>query len=183
MYVWLTYCLLAQGRSQLVLSQNPVIVVEPAEDAQGEVGEFNLSLRNLGLSKVQDIRIFEDYFVGMTLKGGPIRLTRFGMFSVKPNSTISKLDPDESADFRITFKAIQDEMKAFYNSDAKGHRMMIARLTLKYRRVRDGKEFSKSKAYIIAGHGDYLLDHDERGMTFPGGPSFSEIKQVLGVSD
>jgi hypothetical protein len=74
-------------------------------------------------------------------------------------------------------------MKEFYSSDAKGHRMMITRLTLKFRRALDGKEFTKSKAYVIAGHGDYLLDHDERGVSFPGGPSLSDIKQVLGVPE
>lgn len=90
-YVFLTHRMLNQGQSQLALSQDPVIVVEPAEDAQGEAGEFNLTLRNLGLSEVHDVRIYEDYFVSLTPKGGPIRLTRFGMFSVKSDSVIPEL--------------------------------------------------------------------------------------------
>ena len=49
-------------------------------------------------------------------------------------------------------------------------------------READGTEFAQSKVYIIAGHGDVLIDYDERSMAFPTGPTFADIKKALGVS-
>lgn len=60
--------------------------------------------------------------------------------------------------------------------------MMLVRLTIKFSREVDGTESTKSKAYIICGNGDFLVDYDERGMDFPSGPTYSEIKKALGVS-
>jgi ribose 5-phosphate isomerase len=46
----------------------------------------------------------------------------------------------------------------------------------------DGKKFSTSKAYIIAGDGNYLLDYDTRGLQEPEELSFfTEIKEMLGI--
>ncbi len=181
-YVIFSYQILQDGRRQLSLAQDPVIRILPEDDVAAEVGSFELSISNQGLSDLSKIRIYEDYFVSLTPKGGPITLHRFGMFSVKPNTVIPTLHRGSTKRFTISFKSILENMKNFDNSDEKGHRMRIARLLVKFRRNIDGKEFSYSKAYVIAGHGDYLLDHDERGITFPGGPSFADIKNVLGVS-
>ena len=45
------------------------------------------------------------------------------------------------------------------------------------------EEFSQKKAYIIAGQGDYLFDHDERGMDSSDMLAFSHLKRVLGVDN
>jgi len=181
-YVVFTYQILKDGRRQLPLAQDPVIRIVPEDDVVGEVGSFELSISNQGLSDLSRMRIFEDYFVSLTPKGGPIKLHRFGLFSVKPDTVIPTLNRGDTKNFRISFKSIDKDMTDLFHSDEKGHRMKIARLLVKFRRNVDGKEFSYSKAYVIAGNGNYLLDHDERGMSFPGGPSFADIKNVLGVS-
>ena len=180
-YVVFTHQMLKETKKQVSLTQDPVIRILPEEDVKGNIGLFDLYLLNSGLSDLVDIRIYEDYFVSLTSQGGPITLHRFGPFSVKPKTVILSLSQGEKRKVSIDFRTIHDKMTEFYVSDIKGHRMMIVRLLVKFRRSDDGKQFSHSKAYVIAGHGDYLLDHDERGMVFPGGPSFSDIKNVLGI--
>ena len=100
----------------------------------------------------------------------------------KPDNSFPLIKRGEKKKFSIVFPEVHKQMTDFYTSDVKGHRMMVVRLLIKYRRVEDGKEFKTSKAYVIAGHGDFLTDYDERGMQFPVGPAFSDIKQVLSVT-
>lgn len=169
------------AKSQLILSESPKILIEPSDEVKGSIGEFELFLKNLSLADLYDIRIYEDYFVSLTPKDGPTKLIRFGIFTTKPNSTIQQLKSDKNENFTISFKSIHDDMNQLYNSEVKGHRMKIARLTIKFRRKIDGEEFIQSKAYIIAGHGDYLLDYDERGIQMPRQPTFEDIKKILGV--
>lgn len=169
------------AKSQLILSESPKILIEPSDEVKGSIGEFELFLKNLSLADLYDIRIYEDYFVSLTPKDGPTKLIRFGTFTTKPNSTIQQLKSDKNENFTISFKSIHDDMNQLYNSEVKGHRMKIARLTIKFRRKIDGEEFIQSKAYIIAGHGDYLLDYDERGIQMPRQPTFEDIKKILGV--
>jgi hypothetical protein len=180
-YVILTQQMLRETKRQVSLAQDPVVRIVPEEGIKGEVGFFELYVLNSGISDLTDVRIYEDYFVSMTVEDGPITLHRFGSFSVKPNTLIPSLKGGEKKTFSIDFRSIQGRMSEFYASDVKGHRMMIVRLLVKFRRSDDGKEFSHSKAYIILGHCDQLLDHDERGVVFPGGPSFADIKKVLGI--
>ncbi len=169
------------AKSQLILSESPKILIEPSNEVKGSIGEFELFLKNLSLADLYDIRIYEDYFVSLTPKDGPTKLIRFGIFTTKPNSTIQQLKSDKNENFTISFKSIHDDMNQLYNSEVKGHRMKIARLTIKFRRKIDGEEFIQSKAYIITGHGDYLLDYDERGIQMPRQPTFEDIKKILGV--
>ena len=166
---------------QLALSATPEILVQPSEIVRGKIGEFDLRITNQSLADLQDIRIYEDYFVSQTLKGGPITCHRFGAFVTIPDSTIETLTRGETKTFQINFKSIIENMKLFM-SNTKGHRMRIARLTVKFRRKLDGKEFSQAKAYIITGKGGGLLDSDDRGIpAFQGQPTFSDIKRVLGI--
>jgi hypothetical protein len=75
-------------------------------------------------------------------------------------------------------------MEQFYsNREIKGHRMKIVRLIIKFQRKLDGKEFTQSKAYIIAGHGDALFDEDNREISLSGMPTFYDVKKVLGVGN
>jgi hypothetical protein len=181
MALFVSYSQYKIAKSQLILSESPKILIEPSNEVKGSIGEFELFLKNLSFADLYDIRIYEDYFVSLTPKDGPTKLIRFGIFTTKPNSTIQQLKSDKNENFTISFKSIHDDMNQLYNSEAKGHRMKIARLTIKFRRKIDGKEFIQSKAYIIAGHGDYLLDYDERGIQMPRQPTFEDIKKILGV--
>jgi hypothetical protein len=169
------------AEKQLILSEIPIISIEPSEDVKGNIGEFELSLRNLSLADLYDIRIYEDYFVSLTSKDGPTELLRFGWFNTKPDSYIEQLKSNEKESFTISFKSIHDDMNQLYSSEVKGQRMKIARLIVKFRRKLDGKEFIQSKAYVIAGHGDTLFDYDERGIRISGEPTFGDIKRLLGV--
>lgn len=182
-YVYLTFDILKQNENVLSLSQDPVIEIMPKESVQGEIGEFKLWLHNIGLSDVKEIEIYEDYFVSLTPKSKNIQLYRFGPFITKPNSILPYLAFNDSISFNISFKDYHKDMTEFYTSDAKGHRMMIAKLQVKFHRILDGKSFSISKAYIIAGHGDYLIDYNtEREIKFQDIPTFEEIKSILGIT-
>ena len=181
MALFVSYSQYKIAKSQLILSESPKILIEPSNEVKGSIGEFELFLKNLSFADLYDIRIYEDYFVSLTPKDGPTKLIRFGIFTTKPNSSIQQLKSNKKENFTISFKSINDDMNQLYSSEVKGHRMKIARLTIKFRRKIDGKEFIQSKAYIIAGHGDYLLDYDERGIQMPGQPTFEDIKKILGV--
>ena len=169
------------AETQLILAATPIISIEPSENVKGEVGVFGLSIKNLSLVELQGIGIYEDYFVSLTPESGTVKLFRFGSFSTNPNSSIPQLKPNEEKGFEINFKSIYGKMSQFYRSEIKGHRMKIARLRIRFQRKIDGKEFIQSKAYIITGHGDSLLDYDERGLQMPGQPTFEDIKKLLGV--
>lgn len=171
------------AKKQITLSETPIISIEPPENVKGKIGEFKLFLKNISLADLYDIRIYEDYFVSLTPKDGPTKLVRFGIFTTKPNSSIQQLKLNEKQSFTISFRSMHEDMNQFYNSEIKGHRMKIARLIIKFRRKLDGKEFIQSKAYIIAGHGDYLLDYDERDirLSVSGEPTFGDIKKILGI--
>jgi len=182
-YVVLTHKTLTETRRQVALTQDPIIRVFPEEDVKGEIAKFNLEIANTGIADVSDVRIYEDYFVSLTTPQGPITLNRFGAMVTKPDTHISSLARGEKRSFNLEFRDVHKMMTEFYTSEIKGHRMMIVRLLLKYRRAEDGKEFKSSKGYIIAGHGDLLIDYDERGISNPAGPSFSQIKQVLGIPE
>lgn len=183
-YVILTFKILTKSENELVLSQEPVVIIMPDETVRGGVGEFELTLQNIGLSDLKDIEIFEDYFVSLTPKGGRIQLIRFGSYSTLPNSKFSKLLSGDSLIFKISFKEFHENMTDFYLGKLKGHRMKIAKLQVKYRRILDGKAFSISKAYIIAGNGDLIIDYNsERDIKFQDMPTFEEIKNILGISE
>lgn len=182
-YVVLTYTTLQETRRQVALTQDPIVRILPEEDVKGEIAKFTLEIVNTGIADVSDVRIYADYFVSLTAPQGPITLNRFGMMVLKPDIHISSLKRGEKSSFNLEFRDVHKRMAEFYTSDIKGHRMMLVRLLFKYRRVEDGKEFKSSKAYTIAGHGDMLIDYDERGISSPTGPSFSQIKQILGVSE
>lgn len=147
-YVVFTYQIIRETRKQVALAQDPVIRILPEEDVKGEVGLLKLSLLNDGLSDVKDIQIYEDYFVSSTPRGGPVRLQRYGLFATKPNTVIPSLEQDEKKDFTINFKSIYKEMFDYFNSGTQSHKMMIARLLIKFKRDVDGKKFSYSKAYM-----------------------------------
>lgn len=184
-YVVLSHEILTETRRQVALTQDPVIRVLPEEAVEGDIAKFDLEVINTGVPDVSDVRIYEDYFVSLTPPQGPITLTRFGLTGNGPKTDlqIANLKRGEKRAFKLEFPEIHKNMTEFYLSEIKGHRMMIVRLLLKYRRSDDGKEFKTAKAYIIAGHGDALFDYDERGISSPAGPSFSEIKRVLGISE
>lgn len=182
-YIFLTYQTLTEIRRQAALTQDPIIRVLPEEDVKGDIARFDLKLMNTGVADVYDVRIYEDYFISLTPPQGPITLNRFGAMVLKPDTHIPSLKRGEKRAFKLESPEVHKRMTEFYVSEIKGHRMMIVRLLLKYRRLDDGKEFKTSKAYVIAGHGDVLIDYDERSISSPGEPSFSEIKQVLGISE
>jgi hypothetical protein len=183
-YVYLTFDLIEQNKNQFSISQDPVIEILPKETIKGHIGDLELWLNNLGISDINEIEIFEDYFVSLKPQGGNIQLYRFGPFATLPNTRIPFLAKKDSIMFKISFKEINDEMSKFYLSDLKGHRMKIVKLQVNFRRALDGKEYSKLKAYIIAGHGDFLIDYNTmRDIKIEDIPTFREIKKILGIQD
>lgn len=170
------------ARNQLILSENPRILIEPSEVVKGSIGEFKLFVRNVSLAELYDIRIYEDYFVTMAQEDGSISLVRMGALITKPNSIVPQLKPNKKENIIINFKSIIENMKEFYRGH-QGLQMRIARIKIKYCRKLDGKEFMQTKAYIIAGQGDFIIDYDERGIRTPVTPSFEDIKNILGAEN
>ena len=170
------------SKNQLALSVEPQLSIEPSEMVKGSIGEFELTIKNPSLAEIYDIRIYEDYFVTSTTDDNRVQLVRVGIFTTFPDTTILQLESNDETKFNISFKSIIKEMKDYY-ANRKGFKMRMVRLTIKYRRKLDGKEFKYIKAYIIAGDGDHLYDSDEREIKTPYMPSFNEIKNMLGVSN
>jgi hypothetical protein len=163
------------AKNQLILSENPIILVEPSGIVKGSTGEFKLFIENISLTELYNIRIYEDYFAVITQANNLINLVTMGPFITQPNSTIQQLKLNEKEAITINFKSIIESMKK--------SEMRIVRLKIKYRRRLDGKEFTQTKAYIIDFSCNFLIDYDERGIKNPGIPSFENIKNILGVEN
>ena len=115
--------------------QDPVVRVLPEEDVKGEVAKFNLEIKNTGIADVGGLKVYEDYFVSLTPLNGPITLNSFGLMILKPDTIIPVLKRGESQPFQIEFRDVHKQMTQFYACEVKGHRMMVARLLIKYRRL------------------------------------------------
>jgi len=168
----------------LSLQEDPVVKILPEDNAKGKIGDFELSIMNSGLSDIIDVGIYEDYYVALAEKDSPMILYRFGILSVRPNIEIKHLSMAEDEKFHIQFAKTLTEMQKFYlDKKVKGQRMMIVRIKANYTRKLDGKKFSFSKVFIIAGHGDVLLDYDSsRDVKVDFLPfTFDEVKKTLGV--
>jgi hypothetical protein len=105
------------SKQQIILSETPIVLIEPAEIIKGTVGEFKISLINHGLADLTDIKIYEDYYVSLTPMNGPITLYRFGPFSTQPNTTVLQLKSYGKSNFAIYFTAIKHDNKVKNNND------------------------------------------------------------------
>lgn len=170
------------AKNQLVLSEDPRIVIEPSDVVKGSKGVFELFVKNVSLAELYDIRIYEDYFVTESQENGTIGLVSMGAFLAKPGIIIPQLKPDKKEEIIANFESNSESAKEFYR-EHKGWQIRILRIKIKYCRKLDGKEFIKTKAYIIAGGDDFLIDYDERGIRTPMTPSFENIKNMLGVEN
>jgi len=169
---------------QIELSQEPIIRIIPENEVEGEIANFNLKIKNYSPSKLVNIQIFTDYFVAIRKKNENISLISFGTISTHPNVEFSNINAFETESFNISFNNTLKQMLDFYNSDFSGQRMMVVRLTVKYDRNLDGQRYIYKKVYIIAGHGDYLLDTDERGIRAPIDIfNLEDIKRIIGTND
>jgi len=145
---------------------------------EGEIGLFNISIKNFGISDVKNVEIFDDYFVARTPKDGPTTLYRIGVVSTMASINIPSINSNESKEFTLDFRNISKQLSDFYISpEVKGQRMKIVRLLINFERAVDDKKFEYKKAYIIAGHGDFLLDHSNRGISSPH-PIYLEITSL-----
>jgi len=177
---WQVSCTQAKiAKNQLILSTNPRILIELPKYGMGSSpGELKMFIKNVGLSELYDIRVYEDYFVTATQQNGSLGLVEVGGFITEPNSVISQLKPNGKEGITLNAKSINAMMKNFEH-DNKGYQMRIVRLNIKYCRKLDGREFAYSKAYIMDLSGGVLLDYDERGIKIPLTPSFDDIKKAL----
>jgi hypothetical protein len=159
----------------------PVIHVEPEvgvkKPAEGKNGVFTVSLENSGLADINDVQVFNDYFVAQ--KRPQIVITRIGGYSTLPDQTIKYLRSKETADITVDFSKVIGLMWSYakrYNlPNVLGVRMMIT-----YRRAVDGKPFSFVRCYGVAGeNGELLYTPDPRGIDMP--PEIA--KMVLTLSE
>lgn len=180
-YVSLTKTMLDEVGKQTVLASPAVLTLEPEFQVKGKPGIFDLEIRNRGLSEVSDIQLDEDYYVLIAPKDGPRQYVVAGVLIALPNKTWESLKPRESISFKLDFTKELEQMNRIYlDKSSPGTRMSIARFTIRFRRAVDGKEFVAKKAYIIAGDGSALFDH-ERDMPRAFGPTWKEVKRDLGV--
>ena len=169
---------------QIELSHNPVVKIFPEEGIEtNQSAEFTLKIINTGQANVSNIEIFEDYFVCLTPPNEKPRLYSFGIFTTKSENTIPSLSKGDTSSFNIEFRKTYERMKEFYLSDIKGQRMNILRLTIKYNRKVDGKNYELKKAYIIGGGAELLLDYDDRGIKFRDLTTISDVKKILEIEE
>lgn len=182
-YVILTFMLVNSTHSQLELTQEPTLSIEPEKMVSGEIADFILEIKNRGVAGVTDIEIYQDYFVALKPPDEPLALYRFGMVNMLPDVTIPYLGSGEATEFIVEFGKEYPQMTEFYTSGEKGARTMVLRILVRFRRELDGKQFELSKVYIIAGDGSTLIDDTARQLEFdfPETVSLEEIKSVLGV--
>ena len=163
----------------------PVLRVEPERSLISENRVFTLHLVNTGVPRVEDIEIFEDYFVVLK-SSGELRIYPIGPLLGEPNTRLPVLNRGEKTSFILDTTKIHRQLTDFYaNPPEKGDRMRVVRLLLKYRRSSDGKQFSFSKLFVIGGDGEALFDYDFRGIQpIPSTLiSLEEIKSVLGITN
>ena len=178
MAIFVSIAQLGVAKNQLILSADPVVLVEPSSIVRNSSGQFRLFINNKGLAELYNIRLYYDYFVTMKQDDSLISLGSIGPFITEPNSTIYLLKPNQKKDFIIDIKDINEKMNEFYMG-REGLQMRILRIKIKYCRKPDGKEYTQPKVYIIGGGGVALFDYDERGVVSPIAPSFEQIKKVL----
>jgi len=127
---------------QLEISQDPIIRILPENEISGDIANFNLHVKNYGISELENIQIFVDYFVALSQKSKEITLISFGTISTAPNTYISTLKANEINDFTISFSSTLKQMSDFYSSpNLKGQRMELVRFIIKYDRKIDGKRY------------------------------------------
>ena len=173
--LWLLVPLVVQSRAGRLaqLQYEPILRIDHETFTNWEDGVFRLVLVNTGIPDVENIRVYEDLYVGVSRQGG-IDLTRFGVFLVVPNTIITKLLSEKRADFSVSLTPeVHQRMTEFYLSQRGGSVMKFLNITLKYRRVADGSEFSKMHLFIIAGGGTdlILMDYEASSGGLGGIPS------------
>ena len=164
---------------QSALTTSPILILEPNFMVKGQPGKFTISLCNKGLSDVSDIQLYEDYYVLVESKDGVRSYILAGGLTILPDKTWELLGARDSIKVDLDFTKQLDGMNKIYG-ETKGYKMRLARFTVHFNRKIDGRQFTVRKAFIIAGHGDLLID-SERQMPAPFGPSWSDVKRDLGV--
>lgn len=144
----------------LAVQHDPEVRIEPATMASGRDGEFMLTFVNSGIPAIEEIGIFVDPYVAVKPKDGPPVLHRFGMFSMEPNVRFAFMaSKDEPRKFLVSLRTVITEMNQLFNTVA-GSRLEIVSILVRFRRAVDGRTFSYSRVYIVAGGGSGLVDLD-----------------------
>ena len=175
LYVHLLY-------SQNKLQQDPILKINPNKwSIKGkDIGIFDLSIQNTGISDVTNVRIFEDYFI--VVKNEYLTLYRIGPYAVTSDQKIDSIDRGEEKTFQINFSNLMSQIDNIYTSnDMNGTKYRIVKIKTKFEREIDKKEFSFDTFYVIAGHGDMLLSKDQRN-TSPQefAAPWVQIEEILG---
>jgi len=173
------YMLNADGEEKQIYE--PILRVDHEAFVQWrDQSAFDLLLVNSGLADVENIRIYEDWYVAV--KTDTVILVRFGVFLILPNTTLDNLPSKTETPFTITLPAaVYDRMSKFYRAQ-KGPRMEAVNLVIKYRRTVDGKEFMKHKLFLVtSGDPPLLINYDSSGAgPLPGsGFSSEELREAI----
>jgi len=172
-------------QQEVEITQEPIIRITPETIVKGEIGKLDLFIKNFGISIIENIEIFDDYFVALTQKKGPTILYRFGPFITIAQIKIPSINSNETKGFKVNFKDFYKQMADFYcSTEIEGQRMMVARYIIRFTRKADGKRFEYKKAFIIAGNGDTFFDTNDRDFKLPFDyVSFGEIKRMLNIDE
>lgn len=170
-----------EGRKQNILSQDPIIEVSPDNGfINGNKFVFDIPVKNLGISDVKDIHIYEDFYIASGKNG---ILMKTGAAFLNPDVEINYLKINDKQNISIDlkkndiYKQISDEFSKLGGGE------MIGRLKLIYRRAEDNKKYTYKKIFVIAGGGNVLIfDPDQRENDMPSisTPSFKDINEILG---
>lgn len=168
-------------QKQLELLNEPVVRIISDGHINGEKGIFIIKMKNFGISDIQNIEIFDDYYVAHKPKNGQTSLYRFGALFTIAQINIPLIKSGKDEEFTINFSELNKKMTDFYLSQ-KGYVMKVVRLSVSYERKVDGRKYEFKKIFIIGGHGDILIDYNIRDVpVLPEMISFEEVKNILGV--
>ena len=170
-----------ERKKQLAISVQPQIEISPKEYVEGDNGEFELSIFNQSPIDIINVRIYEDYFYSVSSQSTETKYYLLGTFNSLPDFNINFIKPKRNKSFTISFKDLLDDINQQYEKNEDGLIIILARLTIKYNRKVDGKEFTTTKVYMI--HGDNaLLDFDSRGLDLPVIRTINKMKKNLGTA-
>lgn len=148
---------------QLEVSVEPYLQFLPKRTVEAEIPVFDLELANLGRADVRNVEVFVDPFAVIGGKDSPATMQYANdVFDSLPSFSQESLQRNARMAIRVDIREANQSMIESFETAPKGVRIRMLRLRARYERAVDGREFEVTKCYIVAGHGNHLLDFSDR---------------------
>jgi hypothetical protein len=152
----------------LVSLSEPVLHLEPEFEMlsadNGSDTKFTLALRNTGCDVV-GVRVFLDYFVAIK-RNSEIIIKNAVRSGFNPSLTIDRLASNALQPVPLEFTQLPMMREVGANSG--GSYLLGVKISVKFRRGADGKDFSLTRGYQTALHGRVLIPQEHFPVPFQG---------------